>query len=543
MLGLFLVAKGMINPILEKSLDAYLREKLEVRWSSPTYHFSYEDIEIDILSERITFTGFSMSPLEEYQKVFFSDTLGSKALKEITADRITVQGIGLMNFLWDKNIEIDEIDVGAVTLNLLVPLKSKKPSDKPGATKGSVIEGISLPGIQKLSLGRFVLGSFDMYQIQKDDRDTLLTFHSNGGTVDGLSLKKSETQEKSYFQTNLKDMVLRLDPQVLDLKKDLYQAAFSELVYTYDSRDFEIRDITFQPREDRATFRKNAKFSYEIYDATVKRLFLEDFDLEDFLEHGFVYIKKMELDSLDLKIFRDKTKPYDTGRKVLLLNQKMEALSFPIHIAEIAVQNSYLKYTEQSDVSGAPLVVDFSDLDLTLNNLTSLTDSLQPSESITLELHAKLDRSIPMGVKIDLPYQGKTFHVSGHTEGASSFASLNNTVLPAVGLRFTSGRLDGLRFDITGTPWALSGDLTLLYHGLEVEIDKPDNTKRKMLSWAANTLLKSANPNQQGRTVVGKIECERVPYKGLGNFVWKGVESGLINSVNPFGNHTVIKQK
>lgn len=541
--GVFLIGKGLINPILENSLDAYLKDKLKIKWASPTYRFSYEDLDIDILSERITFSNFRMSPRDEYREQVLRDTLSGEALRELFAKEITVQGVGLMNFLWDKTIEIEEIKVGAVTLDLLVPPKSKKKIKDSSDPKGAGIQGISLPGIKELSLGRFDLGEFEMYQIEKDTRDTLLTFNSSGGAMDGMSLKKSNGDDKSFFEPNLKDLVLRLDQQNLDLKKALYQASFSGLEYSYDSKDFEITGVSFKPREGREVFHQKAKYSYEIYDATLKSLFLEDFELDEFLNRGVVFIKKMSLDSLSLEIYRDKTKPFDTGRKVLLLNQKMVALNFPLRIGEIEIRDSYLKYTEQSEAGKAPLIIDFSDLTLNLKNLTSITDNLQGSEAIDIELGAKLDRSIPIGVKLNLPYHGNTFHVSGHTEGASSFASLNKTVLPAMGLKFTSGSLDGLRFNIAGTPWTLSGDLTLLYHGLKVELDKPDQTKRKTLSWAANTLLKSANPNKNGRTIVGNISFERVPYKGLGNFVWKGVESGLINSVNPLGDHTIIKHK
>ena len=543
LVGYFIVAKGMINPILEKSLDAYLREKLEVRWASPTYRFSYEELDINILSERITFTGFRMTPLEEYREAFLKDTLGSKALRIINAGEITVQGIGLMNFLWDKNIEIDQIDLRAVTMDILVPPKIKKSSQDVSKPKGTDIEGIRLPGIQKLSLGRFNLDSFEMNQISKGTTDTLLSFHSNGGTLDGLSLMKADGEDKSYFEPNLKDLVLQLNTQVLDLKRDLYQASIANLKYTYDSDDLEIRDITFKPREDKQSFRDKSRYSYEIYDATVQRLFLEDFNLDRYLDQGIVFVKKMELDSLNLNIFRDKTKPFNTERRVLLLNQKMEALDFPLHIGAIEVKNSYLQYTEQSDYSKPPMLLDFSDLEVRLSRLTSIPDSLQIGEPLEIELSAKFDRSVPIGVKLNMPYNHHTFHLSGHTEKAASFASLNKTVLPALGLQFTSGSLDGLTFQMTGTPYAVKGDLTLLYHDLTVEIDKPDQQKRKTMSWAANSLLKKSNPHSNGKLVVGKISFERVPYKGLGNFAWKGIQSGLVNSINPFGDRRVIKHQ
>jgi hypothetical protein len=43
--------------------------------------------------------------------------------------------------------------------------------------------------------------------------------------------------------------------------------------------------------------------------------------------------------------------------------------------------------------------------------------------------------------------------------------------------------------------------------------------------------------------VVGLIEAERIPYKGLGNFIWKGVQSGLVNSLNPVGKRRVVRGK
>ena len=544
LVGLFVVAKGMINPILEKTLDAYLREKLEVRWASPTYRFSYEEIDIDIVSQRIAFTDFRMTPLEEYREAFLKDTTGGKTLKTIKADEITIQGIGLLNFLWDKTIEIDEIDVRAVTVDHLVPPKLKKTTKDISKPKGAGIEGIRLPGIKKLSLGRFNLGSFDMHQIRKGTSDTLLSFQSEGGNVDGLSLiKPNEGDDKSYFEPNLHDLVLQLNAQVLNLKKDLYQVSITDLKYTYDSDNLEIQGIIFEPREDRQTFRDKSLYSYEIYDATVQRLFLEDFNLDRFLDQGIVVLKKMELDSLNLNIFRDKTKPFNTDKRVLLLNKKMEALDFPLYVGVIVVKNSYLQYTEQSDYSKPPLILDFSDLQVHLSRLTSIPDSLQTDKPLVVELSAKLDRSVPVGVKLNMPYNHHTFQISGHTEKAASFASLNKTVLPALGLQFTSGSLDGLNFHMTGTPYAVKGELTLRYHDLTVEIDKPDQQKKKTLSWVANTLLKKSNPHKNGRLIVGEIAFDRVMYKGIGNFAWKGVQSGLVNSINPFGNHRVVKHQ
>jgi len=541
LLGLFAVGPWLLNPMLEKSLDRYAREKITFLQQTPTYAFSYEDLDLDIRQERITLYNFTMEPLQAHREAFLNGENEINSIKRLAINEVTIEGVGLLNFLWDKSIKVSAIRIDSVTLDLLLSGRAKKAQKKEYQQKGLSLEGIRLPGIQEVALGKFELGSFNLHQINMEPRDTLLSFTSAGGRLEGLGMKKASDLEGSDFEPVLEDLTLYLNEEKLDLWKNLYSMGFEDLKYSFASQDLEIETLSFQPREEREAFRKRNAYSYEIYTASMKELKLVDFDLDGFLNNGAVSIAKMELDSLNLEIFRDKTKPFDTSRNKPLLNQKMVALEFPFTIGSVEVRNSYLEYIELAEAGKDPLVLDFTNLGLTITNLTSITGGLPDTQPLQLQMTGSLDGAIPIDVEISLPYNANTFRAIGRTEGTSDFASLNKTVLPAVGLQFKSGRLDGLRFDIYGTPWSLGGNLTLLYHNLEVELHKENQKKRKTLSWAANALLKKSNPKPNGNTVVGKIQVERVPYKGLGNYLWKGVESGLINSLSPFGKHRVVK--
>jgi hypothetical protein len=542
---LFLLAAGgtwFLNPILEKSLDRYAREQIKILQQNPTYAFTYEELDLNIMQERITLHNFTMKPLEEFEAAFLKGENEVSSIKQLAVNEVTIEGVGLINFLWDKSIKISAIRIDSVTLDLLLSGRVKKTRKKENKGKGLSLEGIRLPGIQALTLGSFELGSFTLHQMDLEPRDTLLSFTSAGGRLEGLKMKKASNVEGSVFEPELEDLTLYLDEEKLDLRKNLYSMGFEQLKYSFASQSLDIKTLSFQPREELETFRKKNTHSFEIYSATLKELKLVNFDLDGFLNNGSVSVAKMELDSLNLEIFRDKTKPFDTSRRVKLLNQKMVALDFPFTVDSIEVRDSYLEYIELSEAGKDPLVLDFSDLNINLTNLTSITEGLPDSQPLELEVKGKLDGAIPVDVKIRLPYNTNTFTASGHTEGTSDFSSLNKTVLPAVGLQFKTGRLDGLRFDIRGTPWSLGGNLTLLYHNLEVELHGENQEKRKTLSWAANALLKKSNPKPNGHTVVGEIQVDRIPYKGLGNYLWKGVESGLINSLNPLGKHKVVRK-
>jgi hypothetical protein len=545
-LGLAIVfGTGTLNRLLEESLDRYVRQKMEVARSGaePAYAFSYDGIDIDIFAERITFTNFRMTPREAHREAFLKGETHENALKELSLSKVTVQGVGLMNFLWDKHIDISEIRVDSVTLNLWAAKRHKEADTAQRKPARVTLEGIRLPGIEELSLGRFVLGHFALREIEAASADTLLHLTSMGGHLEGLGIAKASAADDALFEPELENLVLTLNTETLDLPQNLYRMGFEQLKYTFASRDLEISRLSLGPLGGLKSFREQNRLSYEIYNARLKSLVLTGFDMDAFLNQGMLSVQHMALDSLHLEIFRDKTKPFDTGKRVLLPQQALESMDFPLHLGSIGVRNSYMIYGEQTDWSAPPLLVDFSDLSLNVRHLTTLPDSLKGPTPLEIDLTAKLDQAIPVEVHLELPYHTNTFRVRGQTDGTSSFQSLNKTVLPAVGLQFTSGRLDGLQFAMTGTPWSLRGELTLLYRNLEVAVPKDGKGNDKTLSWAANTLLKDANPNRHGHTVVGLIEAERIPYKGLGNFIWKGVQSGLVNSLNPVGKRRVVRGK
>ena len=59
--------------------------------------------------------------------------------------------------------------------------------------------------------------------------------------------------------------------------------------------------------------------------------------------------------------------------------------------------------------------------------------------------------------------------------------------------------------------------------------------KNKLLSWAANTVIHVSNPGKNNKVRIASMEFERVEYKGFGNYVWKTLLSGIMNTILPTG--------
>jgi hypothetical protein len=78
--------------------------------------------------------------------------------------------------------------------------------------------------------------------------------------------------------------------------------------------------------------------------------------------------------------------------------------------------------------------------------------------------------------------------------------------------------------------------MEFVYQDLEAEVFKHKNTEKSgFLSWSVNNLIHKSNPRNNGELKEAVMNFERVEYKGFGNFLWKTIQSGIVNSIAPFG--------
>ena len=140
-----------------------------------------------------------------------------------------------------------------------------------------------------------------------------------------------------------------------------------------------------------------------------------------------------------------------------------------------------------------------------------------------------------------MPYKTDAFYVSGSTKNTADFTHLNPIIFPALGMKFENGTLDGVQFNFKGNSKESEGELTMLFEDLEVEIFKKNLSENKKVSWIANAFMKRSNPNKNGRTVTADINFERLKYKQFANYIWKSIQSGVVNSIMPFGKRRKTK--
>ncbi len=544
-LGILLLTVLLVvfaNVILESIASRYLNLEISKINEEKEFILKVEDFDINIFLGRISIEGLSIKPKDELLDSLVHGATEERALKAISVSEVTFYGWTFLNYLTQKKIDVSEIIIDELNFNLYRPQKDHQIEvvDKEKESSFSM-DSIYISGVKEIGLAEIKIENYGFHIIDASNMDTISAYQGKELIIDGIDLVQVK-DNTGYFQFDNSELEIRLQEQNFNLSGGLYVLNFDSLLYTFGDEHISIYGLNFKPRVSNAEVMSTFKYSSEVYDIDIKNISISGFDVDPLIHSGVLYIDQIAIDSMTTLIAKDKSKPFDEDKRVLLPVQGLKKSNQPLQINSISITNSFLNYSEQDKAPKDLLNLDMSEINATINNISSLKDSISIDKDLTIDFKAKLI-STPLETYIKMPYNSADgrFYFSGNSLGATNFTFFNSTVLPAIGVKLVGGRLDNISWDAVGNNTIMEGSCTMLYTDLEVELFKKDNSGNKTLSWIANTLVKSSNPNKSGKTTVSNINFERVPYKGIGNYLWKSLQSGIVNSLVPTGKHESVK--
>ncbi len=539
--GVLLVSFFFINPILEKVTDSYLKNTIKDFSEQKQYELGYDAIEINILKGQLRVINLQGSPIEERWEQFRNGNTKVSVLKEISVSNAELRGLQLWHFLWDGELELHSITVDELQLNLYRN-NSSPPKSKVSIAeqkKKFSLDSLRLPGLEYVKLGKIQFENYGLHILDMDTKDTISSYAGTELRIDKVSLHKSPQNKSPFLVYDLSELKLLLEQQNITPKGGTYAIAFQKLTYTLSDNSISIQDFSFKPRISKEGFKEKERYSFEIYDCAFDSLKITGFKIMSLFDHAGLVLDKIEINGLNASVYRDKTKPMNTGKKVALPLAALAKIKYPLQIDTILIVNSFFQYSELLPKNQKLLKVDFAKLNLEAYHINSVGHADESYPPLKILLSTDILNNIPLSVEVKMPYHSpnSTFYYSGKTQGDMSFVKLTPVLYPATGISFSDGTLKSIAFNGIGNGYNSQGELIMLYDNLEIELFDKENSENDAIHWVANGLVKSSNPNKRGKIIVGRISTDRVLYKGLGNYLWKSLESGMINTFNPLAKH------
>ncbi len=457
-------------------------------------------------------------------------------LQKMEIGRAHIKDVNLINFIWEESLEIFQIDLASVNLALIKPDTTKELKSEKELK--SLMDSIKLPGIKNISLNHFIVRDMNLHELDAQDGDTLSSYRSKDIHIKGIGFRKYEEEDSHTFTPELNDMVFLMGEQQFLLDNGLYSIVFDSLVYVHKNESLDIDKLRIAPHISVDSFaRRNAGKNYDRISLELNALHVEGLGLHRIISTGALKLQKLEVDSLQMDLFRDRSHPIDPNLNIPLPNKMLEDLGIKQSIDTLRFNGPKLSYYEKLPDSNRHLETYLTGLKGEIRNIRSATWALESDEPLEISLQSYLLGAIELDMDFEFPYGKDAFYMHGRTSGSSDLASMNPTLVPAMNIRFGEGRLDGLSFQARGNSHHMEGELIMLYSNLEVELLRQNKEKNKTMSWIANAVVKQSNPNKKGKTLKATIYAERDANREFIKYIMKGVRSGIVNTFNFLGKN------
>lgn len=528
---LVLIIQLIIGSILDEKIENLLEKK-----NNHFYSINVRKVKVNLFTMTVIVKDVDIVPDSSFVAQLKAGTSDKNSAFKVNIPVIRIRNIHLLAFLQDKYIDVNKLIIKGASIDMFTAKKKEKnaPSTRQKGDKLFNVDTIMVKGITGVNLNEISVKDVDYRIIDLKNNDTTLKAPGLGLEIVSVELQKNKG-EGTGFKLIFKDVDMSLKSEKFVLPGGKYILTFDMMNFSMADSILSFKDLKIAPRYSLTKMVSFSKYQYEIYNMDINEIKVFGFFPRKFINNSRVLISKITIDGLDINIFKDKSKPFDTEKRPSLPQQSLKKLKTNLHVDLIEIKNGKLKYSEKYPDKKNKMEVVLGRLNASIKNISTISDSISSDKNMTIDFTARLQNKLDMGVNVvfDLASTCDTFAFSGYINGGD-LKSLNNILQPAVSIKVKSGKLDKLTFSAKANAEFSIGEMTMLYHDLESVVIRNENDhENKFLTWAANKVIIADNPSQNSAPRSVPMYFLRCQYKGIGNFLWKTVQSGVVTTIVP----------
>jgi hypothetical protein len=456
---------------------------------------------------------------------------------EIKVKDIRLTGFRIRQLLFQKTLRINEFLIEDPDVKLALPLETVKVAQK---DREETFPKEKSPLLTKIYLEKIIIsgGSFQLIHNGK----ILAQSDNINFLASSISLAKNSAEEPIGFTYG--DISLNLSDIEIYSEAGLYDMSLAGFSFTKSDSTLALDGFKMIPKYDKKKFSGKLDFQNDRFDVNIGQVKICNVGIARFLAGGPLEISSIIIDSLNADIYRDKNVNFNLNRFPPFYNESFLKIPVPVRIDSLSITNSKILYGELAEGRPEAGTILLENLQIQSQDLTN-----QPAED-TIENVMYLNvQALVMGegllhVELILPLEGNyhNFECFGSV-GSMQLSPLNNMLEPAINMKFNEGKVNRLTFSFTANENASKGWMEFLYQDLDVALMRKDPEKEwGLVSNVTNWAALSNNPAPGKDLKIVEIGCERDKNKGIINYVWKTIQSGMIHTILPIKKYQINRK-
>jgi hypothetical protein len=507
----FISALLFIKIIIIIYVEPWVGKKIEIALNNknPANKVKIGKIHISLITNVIELKNITLH-LEKNQ--------GKDEDLKVETETIRFKGIKRIKAIFKNDINIKEVIISNSRITGKIPPKQN--TTPPILIPVDIRIGSLLFDKIDLSLG---ISSTAGYHSIKDG--VLKLYNLNAKKQDTLS-----TRILKQFDFRAKELV-SVSPD------SLYSYKTNNISISSGTNKLVADSIFILPNYADYEFSSRQKFQKSRIEVRFSNISFHVLNCSGFFRQKSLICSYIEIGKMEMKVFRDKRKEFEHINKIEFQDM---IYNYPglMRIDSINLLNGNITYAEQVEKAAEQGRISFNDIHAKIYKITN--DTIYKTKPAFLEL--KCDALLMGNSKITILLKGRIFDKNNEfsLNGTLSRVERNelNQILEKIAFVYvSSGNLDKMNFSFIANNTKATGKMTLLYHGLNIEVknkktDKTTAIRERLLSFFVNKKLLDSNPIPGEVVREGIIDYNRDPERYLFGYCFRSILSGIKSSLS-----------
>lgn len=490
-IGLLAVSLLILNNYLEKRIKTGLEESLK------NINATYDKVDVKLLNRKA-------EVINPYFKI------EDKTLK---VDTIEVNNIQIWEFITNKNVIVGNLSISQPVVKFynLPGRKADTSSKKKSSFKNKIL-------IKKVKVTG---GSFQIFE--KDSSQHRLYTKLRAVKMEMVRISSRTLDNAVPFDYDL--ILLNADSVFYDLDRQHELAAGK---FKIDNNEVQVKDFRILPKFSKSGHQKTISVEKDRYDLQIDSISMSHFRWSKHNDTLNIQNPFTLISGANFSIYRDKLQPDDTSIKPMY-SQMIRNLPVKLQLDSVQVENAYIRYEENIHADRETGVVDFSNLNAKIANITNMGLEREDFPRTTIDVTADFMKVAPLQVNWDFNINNinDRFQISGDM-GRLGAEQMNKFLKPAMNVE-ANGEIVNMFFTFSGNDIKATGDMRLQYNDFKVEVLRKDGKrKNKIISALANLIVK--NNAMDEKAEYKDISYTRDRTKSFWNYLWNLIKNGALKA-------------
>lgn len=513
-----------------------LSEKLKTavyKGSDHLYTLQFKDIHLNLVSGNLTLDDVMLQP---DTAVFDSLKLTRHApvhIFEVKLKKLQLTRIGILTAYFKRHIDMNTILLENPSINMYY---NRVPKRNDTAKNDETLFQQIYPALRLIKVKhiKVVDADFDYYNLAKSAKPLNAIKHLDINVRDILidSVSQFDTTRMLFA----KDINFELRGYKALTKDKMYTMTADTLSGSATAGFIKIVGFKMTPMYSDLAFSRKYATQKDRYDLTFNTIDFTGVNFRKFSNDGVLYMKKLSIGPAKVAVFMNRELPPPNIEKarnfphIAVSRLPIETIVDTLHLSKVNVA-----YTEFSDETKKRGTLYLNNLRGNILNVTNDSLRLSKNHHAVADLHTSVmgAGNLAVQIRFDLTAANGAFTYSGQM-GSMNLSVLNPLSKDLGLLEINSGTVQKMDFSASGNSSGAHGKVNMYYKDLKITLLKKEDgvlKKKGFLSFLANNLLVIDENPRGGEFRTGTIDFQRTKTSSFFNLMWKGVFTGIRETV------------